>query len=209
MATISSDSRIAYIYKESTDTWHPVAGAASPSAEYDWSGNHSFAATVTFYDVVSATAGINNFQNPAARDAALPDPEDGVVCFVRQDSSGSIINQVQYYSGSTWRYVNDSATLISKTANYTLLLSDAGKTIDVSSSSNVVVTVPANDSVQFQTGQKIEILRSGTGTVSIAGDTGVTINSKNGNLKIAAQYSAAVLVKRDTNTWTLIGDLTA
>jgi beta-lactamase superfamily II metal-dependent hydrolase len=58
-------------------------------------------------------------------------------------------------------------------------------------------------------GQKIEIIRKGSGEVSIAGAVGVTINSKNMNKRIASQYSGAILVKDDTNTWILIGDLKA
>jgi len=38
---------------------------------------------------------------------------------------------------------------------------------------------------------------------------GVIINSKNSNKKISSRYSGAVLTKVDTNTWLLLGDLTA
>jgi hypothetical protein len=37
----------------------------------------------------------------------------------------------------------------------------------------------------------------------------VTINSKDGDLKLSAQWSAASLVKRATDTWVAVGDLTS
>ena len=97
MATISSNPKPTYIYDQETNTWYPVAGQVNNSLNYPWTGTHNFASTVTFADVVNAKAGINNFLNPAARDAAIASPINGIVCFVRQDSSGNVINQIQYY----------------------------------------------------------------------------------------------------------------
>lgn len=209
MTTTSSVGKIAYIYDQETDTWYPVAGSTNTAANFNWSGAHTFASTVSLNSVVNAKAGINNFQNPAARDLAIASPLNGIVAFVRQDELGSVINQLQYYYNGVWRNYNDSAWLDSKTADYELSLSDAGKTIRVSSSNLVTITVPLNSSTPFIVGQRIEIIRNGSGEVEITGPVGVTINSKNSNKRIAAQYSGAVLVKDDTNTWILIGDLKA
>jgi hypothetical protein len=210
MATISSNGKVAYIYDTQTDTWYPVAGTTNTSANYQWTGTHSFVSNpVTFDQVVKAKAGVNNFLNPTARDAVITSPSDGIVCFVRQTDIGVQINQVQYYYNGLWRSVTDSADLSAKVADYTLGLIDAGKTITVNSSSNLTVTIPLNSSVPFVSGQRLDVIRIGTGEVSIAGTVGVTINSKNSNKKISSQYSGATLIKIDTNTWVLIGDLKA
>jgi len=210
MATISSNGKVAYIYDTQTDAWYPVAGTTNTSANYQWTGTHSFASNpVTFDQVVKAKAGVNNFQNPTARDAVITSPSDGIVCFVRQTDIGVQINQVQYYYNGVWRSVTDSADLSAKVANYTLGLTDAGKTITMNSASDLTVTIPLNSSVPFVSGQRLDIIRIGTGEVSIAGTAGVTINSKNSNKKISSQYSGATLIKIDTNTWVLIGDLKA
>ena len=37
--------------------------------------------------------------------------------------------------------------------------------------------------------------------------SGVTLNSKSGNLTLTGQFSAATLKKVDNNEWDLIGDL--
>ena len=207
MATINSDGKVAYIYKD--NVWYAIGGAVNTNAEYTWTADQTFSAPTTFESVVNAQAGINNFQNPTARDIAIPTPSNGIVCFVRQEDSGSVINQVQYYYNGEWRNYLDSVNFVTKTADYTILKSDSGKTISVDSSSDVVITIPANSTTPFIVGQKIEFVRLGTGNVSISGALGVNIYSKFDNKKIAARYSGAVITKIDTNTWLLIGDLTA
>jgi hypothetical protein len=210
MATINSDGKNAYVYNASDDTWYAIGGAVNTNQEYSWSADQTFTAITTFNNVIRAKGGVNNFQNPTARDAALTSPTAGLVCFVRQENDGTPIDQVQYYSGSEWRYVNDSATFVTKTSSYTLTKSDAGKTISVESASDVIITIPLNSTAPFSVGQKIEFIRYGSGAVSFAGATvGVIINSKNSNKKISSRYSGAVLTKVDTNTWLLLGDLTA
>lgn len=209
MATINSDGKVAYIYNQSNDTWYALGAAVNTNAEYTWTADQTFGSVVNFDMVANAKAGINNFQNPTARDAALVSPTNGIVCFVRQTNAGAVINQIQYYHNGEWRWSGDSAEISLKTADYTITKDDAGKTVNASSASDIVITIPANSTTPFINGQKVEIFRSGTGNVSIAGAVGVTINSKNSNKKIAAQYSGCVLLKTDTNTWLLIGDLTA
>jgi hypothetical protein len=209
MATINSDGKVAYIYNETNDTWYAIGGAVNTNAEYTWNADQEFNSVVTFDTVVNAKAGINNYQNPTARNTAITSPTNGIVCFVRQEDSGTVINQLQYYYNGEWRFINDSVDFLAKTADYTIAKADAGKTISVTSSSDVVITIPTNSTTPFVIGQKIEILRNGSGNVSVAGAVGVILNSKNSNKKIAAQYSGAVISKIDTNTWILIGDLTA
>jgi hypothetical protein len=91
------------------------------------------------------------------------------------------------------------------TANITLVLSDAYQFIIVSSSSNLTMTVPLNSSVTFATDTEITFLRYGTGTVTFAATSGVTIRSEGGKLKINAQYQAVTLKKIGTDEWVLIG----
>jgi hypothetical protein len=206
--TISNTPRPAYIYKDGV--WYPISSPVNTAANYDWTGAHDFAAAVSFDEVVKAQAGVNNFQNPAARDVALPSPADGTVVFIRQDNNSNTINQIQYYQNSAW--VNYSAiTIDEKTTSYTIALNDIDKLIKVNSSSNLEVIVPAQSSVNFPIGSRLEIYRAGTGEVAIvaAGGSGVTIRSKLNNNKISVQYSGAMLTKIGSDEWHLIGDLKA
>jgi hypothetical protein len=95
-----------------------------------------------------------------------------------------------------------------KTSSYTLALSDATNMVEMDSSSTTTVTVPTNASVAFSVGATIDIFQKGSGQVTIAAASGVTVYATPG-LKLRAQYSGATLIKRDTNTWILTGDLVA
>lgn len=99
--------------------------------------------------------------------------------------------------------------ILDKSSNYTLVISDDGKLIQMSSASVNTITVPLNSSVGFPVGTQIIIVQSGTGqTVLATADPSVTINATPG-LKLRARYSAATLIKTATNTWLAIGDLTS
>jgi hypothetical protein len=201
MSTISTDSKVAYIYDETTDTWHPVAGKINTGSSYSWTGSHTFSGSFI------SKSGVNNFQNPASRNSNIVSPTNGLVVFVRQDDAGNIINSLQYYYNGVWRPVDDSLRLSTKVANYTLQLSDGGSSINFSSSSTTNLTIPLNASVPFQIGQRIDIIRSGSGAVRVLPASGVTLNSKNNARFLSGQYSAATITKVGTNSWILIGDL--
>jgi len=93
-------------------------------------------------------------------------------------------------------------------SSYTLVLTDQGKVVEMTSSSANNLTIPLNSSVSFPIGTSIFVLQAGTGQTTIVATAGVTINSFIG-LKIIGQWSGCTLIKRDTNTWAAIGGLVA
>lgn len=99
-------------------------------------------------------------------------------------------------------------SISAQAASYTLALSNDGQLVEMSSSSAVILTVPTNVAVSFPIGTQVTILQTSTGQVTIAPAAGVTIDATPG-LKTRAQWSSATLVKRATNVWVAIGDLTA
>lgn len=111
-----------------------------------------------------------------------------------------------YDAVSTLKQTVDSST---KTANYTLDPADAGKIIIMNvSSSTSIITIPLETT--FPAGARVDILQIGSVQTSVAPVSGsVTLNSKNNNRKLSGQYSAATLIKVGTNSWVLLGDLTA
>jgi hypothetical protein len=99
--------------------------------------------------------------------------------------------------------------IIQKTAGYTLsVLSERDSLIEVSSATGVTVTIPTNATTAFPIGSSIDILQTGAGQVTIAGAVGVTVNATPG-LKPRTQWSSATLMKRATDSWIVVGDLTA
>jgi|694.fasta_scaffold58838_2 hypothetical protein len=97
--------------------------------------------------------------------------------------------------------------IIAKTDSYTLsALTERDSLIEVNKASAATITIPTNSAVAYPVGTSIDILQVGAGQVTIAGDTGVTVNGTPG-LKLRTQWSSATLFKRDTNTWVVMGDL--
>jgi hypothetical protein len=88
---------------------------------------------------------------------------------------------------------------------YTPVIGDATKLITLSNASAITFTIPTNAAVSYPTGSQINIQQIGAGQVTVVGDTGVTLNGT--GTKLRSQWSAATLVKTDTNVWTIVGDL--
>jgi len=104
------DGKPGYIYNEADDTWYELSGKTDTTGTFEWAGPHTHLSTVTILDHLVAKKGINNYLNPAARDASITSPVAGSICLIRQDGSGNTINQLQYYSGSEWLGVIPSQT---------------------------------------------------------------------------------------------------
>ena len=96
------DGKPGYIYNAADDTWYELSGKTDTSGTFEWAGPHTHLSTVTVIDHLVGKKGINNYLNPAARDASITSPVAGSICVIRQDGSGNVINQLQYYSGSEW-----------------------------------------------------------------------------------------------------------
>jgi hypothetical protein len=100
-----------------------------------------------------------------------------------------------------------TVTTNTQTASYTLVLSDAGKAVEMNVASANNLTVPPNSSVAFPTGTVIEVGQLGAGQTTVVADSGVTIRSASG-LKLRAQYSVASIRKRASDEWWITGDTT-
>jgi hypothetical protein len=122
--------------------------------------------------------------------------------------SGATLNIPQYSGGSS------ALSFTRPGASYTLLLTDAGKVIemDITNTANTL-TVPLGSGggpgeVLFPLGTVIHVIQRGSGQTTISPVSGgVTLNSSGGWLKLAAQYSAATLLKVNTNEWYVFGQL--
>lgn len=114
---------------------------------------------------------------------------------------------------SLWNVLNYQAAIPPLQTNaqtgtsYTPVLSDLGKNIELNNTSAITLTVPPSSSVAYPVGTQIALLQTNTGQVTVTGGVGVTINATPG-FKLRAQWSYATLIKRATDTWVLVGDLT-
>ena len=92
--------------------------------------------------------------------------------------------------------------------SYTVVLGDRDSLVELSNTGAITLTIPTNATAAFPVGTSIDILQTNSGQVTVAGASGVTVNATPG-LKLRAQWSSATLFKRATDTWVVMGDLSA
>ncbi len=83
---------------------------------------------------------------------------------------------------------------------YTLDLTDANNFITFNNSSAIAVTLPTNASVELSIGTKVYICQLGSGAVTVAGDTGVTLTN-NRSASTAGAGDVITLMKIDDDSW--------
>jgi trimeric autotransporter adhesin len=110
--------------------------------------------------------------------------------------------------GSTATIALADVSTSAQTASYTLVLADKNKIVEMGVGSANDLTVPLNSSVAFPVGSQINILQTDAGQTTVVATGGVTINASPGT-KLRAQWSYATLIKRATDTWVLVGDISA
>lgn len=209
----TQNEEVVFITAVSSDTFTIVRGRAGTSA-ISHSGGATVKHVLTSDDLTFYTTGV------ATADAAVPEnivtakadllvgASSGVVDNLAVGTNGQVLTADSTQTlGIKWATPTDvNLTLNAQTGTtYTLVAGDVNKLVTLSNASAVTVTVPNG---VFTTGQQINLQSIGTGQVTVASDGTTTITSTPG-LKIRAQYSAATLICTGTNTFTLIGDLSA
>lgn len=95
-----------------------------------------------------------------------------------------------------------------KTANYPFVIGDESKLFIFSSASALVAQIPTNASQEFAVGTQINIMRYGTGALTVAAVTsGTTTVRATPSATLRAQYSTATCIKIATDEWVVVGDL--
>ena len=129
----------------------------------------------------------------------------GVATFLATPSSANFASMISDEIGTGSVILSELPTS-AQTASYTLVLADKAKVVEMNVASANNLTIPTNANVAFPTGTQIHIVQTGAGQTTVVAPAGGTANSAT-TLKLRAQWSAATLIKRDTNTWVLVGDL--
>ena len=101
--------------------------------------------------------------------------------------------------------VSLNLTLNAKTGSYTLLSSDANKLVTVTSASASTITIPNG---VFTVGQQVHVTSLGDGLVTIDSD-GTTVLRFTPGTVLRTKYSAATIICIATNTFLIVGDLSA
>lgn len=96
---------------------------------------------------------------------------------------------------------------------YTFVLADAdNKLVTASNAAAQTYSIPTNATTAFPIGTQINLIQIGAGQVTVqAASSGTTTIVSTGATaatpKCRGQYSAMTLIKRDTDSWYAIGDI--
>lgn len=101
--------------------------------------------------------------------------------------------------------VSLNLTLNAKTGSYTLIASDVNKLVTVNSASAATITVPNG---VFSVGEQINVAALGDGLVTIDSD-GTTVLQATPGTVLRTKYSSATIICIATNTFLIVGDLSA
>jgi hypothetical protein len=91
---------------------------------------------------------------------------------------------------------------------YSFVLSDVGKLVEFSNTSAITLSIPLTSSVAFALGDRIDLLQTNIGQVTVQAASGVTLVSESSKTKLNGRWAAATLIKRATDSWVLIGNIT-
>lgn len=98
---------------------------------------------------------------------------------------------------------NNATGQAPKTANYTLALADTTpgtNQLDYDASSAGTYTIPAHSSVAFPLGANFAVRQLGSGTITIAGSSGVTVTPGNAGGVATSGQGQLITVTQDPNT---------
>ena len=165
---------------------------ASPVTSFGFSGSTSGTTTLQ----ATAIAGTNTLTLPATTSDTL----------VGKATTDTLTNKTL-----TSPTINTPKITIDFNAqtgtSYSLVASDQDKLVTLSNAAAITLTVPPS---VFSAGQLVNIQQIGAGQVTLAAGAGVTITSTGATSaapKLRAQESAATIVCKSSNNFTVIGDL--
>jgi hypothetical protein len=126
MATIDESPYPLYMHDADEDTWYSVGGRVSTGANYQWNGAHQFNNLFKVTDIAQITKGFNSYVTTTDRNAAMPNPTQGLLSYVLRDAATNVIDRFEYYDGydaEDWKplirldtvYTGDTQYLTNKT----------------------------------------------------------------------------------------------
>ena len=131
---------------------------------------------------------------------------------IRNDSSAEFAGNVTAanFVGNTAGYAIGYRDIppVNFSGNTTTATTDAGKHYYSTQSTDYILTIANNASQGFQVGAAISVVNQGTGNITVAQGSGVTLylagNGTSGNRTVST-FGMATLIKVDTDTWFING----
>jgi hypothetical protein len=147
---------------------------------------------------------VMTFADSTARGSAIGTATEGMLTYLADT------NAYEYWDGASYKALVGGGTNGTITTAHTAVVGNAGGFLYSTSSSAITVTF---DDV-FAIGDRVDVIRDGAGTVTLAAGTGVSGWGGAGTagtaltFKIDQQYNAATVLKVADNTYRVIGKIT-
>jgi hypothetical protein len=196
------------------------SGATSPTitnCSFDFLNNNNTNIAITAVDDDTPVFFANNTfknctpTNPTKVTQAIinvPDQQGNITI------SSSLDNNRTYSGSFSGSYVGDGSGLtnlqrpISSSVSTDITASNLNAGYYFRAGGNVTCSIQSSSLVSCNVGSEFEFFQtSSAGNLLFLTGSGVTLNSKNGNITLTGQFSAATLKKVDNDEWDLIGDL--
>ena len=153
------------------------------------------------------------FDDSSARSTGIGTATEGMLSYLKDT------NAVEYYDGSAWAGIDTTATSINGTGVVMTLTSSTATAYTVASSDQGTFlrftnagTVTVSTATAFTAGQQVQIFADGTAlTVTTDGATlgGAGTAGTATSFTVGAQYEALSVVCVDTDTYRIIGNVSA
>jgi hypothetical protein len=186
-------------------------------------GDQTVAGVKTFSDppvvpdgswAIADTWGLQTALNAKALDSAVVHNTGAeAVAGVKTFSSAPVVPAASWSISSTSGLqaaldaLHNTQTANTRTASYVLVLTDAGKVIEMDVAGANTLTIPPNSSVPFPVGTVLSFYEKGAGQTTITPGVGVTLRSNGGKLKLAGQYAVGAARQVAIDEWSISGDL--
>lgn len=206
---------------DGTTAWASLAYAATGTVTSITAGTGLTGGTITGSGTVALSTpvsvanggtGITSFGTGVATFLGTPTSANLAAALTDETGTGSAVFATTP-TITTPVLTQGTSTPTFTTNAYTIVSTDAGLFLLASNSSTAgTINIPTDATWAAPNGTQIHIQQTGSGQITIqAATSGTTTVVSNGATaatpKIRAQYSVATIMKTNTNTWTVYGDI--
>lgn len=109
--------------------------------------------------------------------------------------------QMNTLQGSDFNFTRN----VRNDTSYTFAVSDKGKLVESTNAGAAVFTIANDSSIEFDVGDRIDVLLASTGSVTIAPASGVTLYAEGDLTTLSSAWTRVTLIKRAANSWVMTG----
>lgn len=136
----------------------------------------------------------------------VPNVSFDLIAYCEEKTYGKFKVKVAEYSVMLVATPNTYIETVNLTENHTITEADMDKMLVFNSATPVTLTIPTNATLNLRNGFTLAIKQKGLGSVIIAGEQGVILESRKG-LTTAGQLAMCSVINEALDLWSITGDL--